>query len=62
MKKQKQEKMVVIITGLDKKSKEFNAGRARKAIKLVNKAWLEMDNESKLEQIVILAKSLKQSI
>lgn len=62
MKKQKQEKMVVIITGLDKKSKEFNAGRARKAINLVNKAWLEMDNESKLEQIVILAKSLKQSI
>ena len=58
MKKQTQEKLVKIICQLDKSGKEFNAGRARKAIKYVFNA-VELAN-AEAEVIAQLASTLKK--
>lgn len=58
MKKKTQDQLVKIICQLDKDGKEFNAGRARKAIKYVFAA-VELAN-AEAEVIAQLATTLKK--
>lgn len=58
MKKKTQDHLVKIICQLDKSGKEFNAGRARKAIKYVFDA-VELAN-AQAEVITQLAATLKK--
>ena len=58
MKKKTQDQLVKIICKLDESGKEFNAGRARKAIKYVFAAIDEANAEA--EVIAQLATTLKK--